>query len=60
MIIADPAEFVGGSLQGTFDRIGLTNITGVITPQQTTGPNAATGKISLRSLYMSYQTHLPP
>ena len=47
MILADPAAFVGGSLQGTFDNISISSITGVITPQQTTGPNAATGKILL-------------
>ena len=42
-ILANPMEFVGGTLQGTFDDIGITIITGTITPEEISGPNAATG-----------------
>jgi hypothetical protein len=42
VILADPTAFFGGSLQGTFDNISISTITGVITSQPTTGPNAAT------------------
>ena len=48
VILANPAMFVGGTLQGTFVDIGITTITGTITPQQTvTSPNVATGMYHL-------------
>ena len=42
-ILANPAMFVGGTLQGTFDDIGITTITGTIAPQQIVSPNLAIG-----------------
>ena len=56
VILANPASFVGGSLQGTFADIGITTITGTITPQETTGANAATS-MHAKSFYM-YTKHL--
>ena len=50
-ILADPTIFVGGSLQGTFNDIGITTITGIITPAETTGSNAATS-MHAKSFYM--------
>ena len=48
VIFANPANFADGSLQDTFDNIGITTITVQITPAQTTGAsNAATGKVIL-------------
>ena len=47
VIFANPAAFVGGSPQGTFDAIGIETITGVITPQESGGSNAATGRLSV-------------
>ena len=47
VIFANPTVFVGGSPQGTFDAIGIRTITGVITPQESGGSNAAKGKLLL-------------
>ena len=44
VIFANPADFADGSLQGTFNNIGIPTISVQITPAQTTGAsNAATG-----------------
>ena len=56
VILANPDQFVGGSLQGTFNDIGITTITGIITPQQITGANAATG---IQHLYKLNNIHIP-
>ena len=43
VILANPMEFVGGTLQGTFTNAGITTIAVTIAPEQISGPNAATG-----------------
>ena len=45
-ILADPADFDGGSLHLTFAAIGITTITGIITPTPAMVANAATGKVT--------------